>query len=336
MKAQAPTPTPIPERPAFIEVSGLTKRFGDITAVDRISFAVHQQELFGFLGPNGAGKTTTINMLIGLARPDAGAIQIGGLDCSRNPKAAQHLIGVVPDESNLYPELTGFDNLCFCAALYGIRKQERQARAHQLLETFGLTDAADRKFAGYSKGMKRKLTIAAGIIHQPQVLFLDEPTTGIDVASARQIRQLIADLHRAGTTIFLTTHYIEEAERLCDRIAFIVSGHIVRVDTVANLLQPVQSMHRLVIIAANPEANLCESLVSAFPQLAFEPAADGQVRVTSDAPIRVGPLVRFLEDQGVEVIEARRLQPSLEEVFVQVTGIETLTMRNAQEKGRGP
>jgi ABC-2 type transport system ATP-binding protein len=336
MKAQAPTPTPIPERPVFIEVSGLTKRFGDITAVDHISFEVRQQELFGFLGPNGAGKTTTINMLIGLARPDTGVIQIGALDCSRNPKAAQHLIGVVPDESNLYPELTGFDNLCFCAALYGIRKQERRARAHQLLETFGLTDAADRKFAGYSKGMKRKLTIAAGIIHQPQVLFLDEPTTGIDVASARQIRQLIADLHRAGTTIFLTTHYIEEAERLCDRIAFIVSGHIVRVDTVANLLQPVQSMHRLVIIAANPEANLCESLVSAFPQLAFEPAADGQVRVTSDAPIRVGPLVRFLEDQGVEVIEARRLQPSLEEVFVQVTGIETLTMRNAQEKGRGP
>jgi ABC-2 type transport system ATP-binding protein len=335
MKAQTPTQTPISERPAFIEVSGLTKRFGDITAVDHISFEVRQQELFGFLGPNGAGKTTTINMLIGLARLDAGAIQIGGLDCSRNPKAAQHLIGVVPDESNLYPELTGFDNLCFCAALYGIRKQERRARAHQLLETFGLTDAADRKFAGYSKGMKRKLTIAAGIIHQPQVLFLDEPTTGIDVASARQIRQLIADLHRAGTTIFLTTHYIEEAERLCDRIAFIVSGHIVRVDTVANLLQPVQSTHRLVIVAAHPEANLGESLASAFPQLAFEPVADGQVRVTSDAPIRVGPLVRFLEDRGVEVIEARRLQPSLEEVFVQVTGIEALTMRNAQDKGRG-
>jgi ABC-2 type transport system ATP-binding protein len=335
MEAPATTQTDIAEYPAFIEVRGLTKQFGDLMAVDQISFEVRQQELFGFLGPNGAGKTTTINMLIGLARPDAGAIQIGGLDCSRNPKAAQHLIGVVPDESNLYPELTGFDNLCFCAALYGIGKQERRARAHQLLETFGLTEVADRKFAGYSRGMKRKLTIAAGIIHRPQVLFLDEPTTGIDVASARQIRQLIADLHRAGTTIFLTTHYIEEAERLCDRIAFIVSGHIVRVDTVANLLQPVQGSHRLVIVAANAGANLCESLVAAFPQSAFEPVADGQVRVTSDAPIRVGPLVRFLEDQGVEVIEARRLQPSLEEVFVRVTGIEALTMRNTQGKGRG-
>lgn len=335
MESQAATPTSTPVRPVFIEVKGLTKQFGDVTAVNDISFSVYQGELFGFLGPNGAGKTTTINILIGLARPGAGSIRLGGLDCSRNPKAAQHLIGVVPDESNLYPELTGFDNLCFCAALYGIGKQERRTRARELLETFGLAEAADRRFAGYSKGMKRKLTIAAGIIHRPQVLFLDEPTTGIDVASARQIRQLIADLHRTGTTIFLTTHYIEEAERLCDRIAFIVSGHIVRVDTVGNLLQPVQGRHRLMMTTTNAGADLHESLVSAFPQFIFEPVADGQMRVTSVAPIRVGPLVRFLEDQGVEVVEARRLQPSLEEVFVQVTGIEALAMmQNNRDKGR--
>ena len=184
----------------IIEVTELTKRFGDVTAVDRISFEIRQGELFGFLGPNGAGKTTTINMLIGLARPDSGTIRIGGLDCRKNPKAAQHLIGVVPDESNLYPELTGFDNLCFCAALYGMGKVERRARAAQLLQDFDLSKAAKRKFGGYSKGMKRKLAIAAGIIHTPRVLFLDEPTTGIDVASARNIRQLLADLHGSGTT----------------------------------------------------------------------------------------------------------------------------------------
>ena len=333
MKPQEIVETPLPKPATLIEVKGLTKQFSDLTAVDHISFEVQEGELFGFLGPNGAGKTTTINMLIGLARPDAGSIWIGGLDCSRNPKAAQHLIGVVPDESNLYPELTGFDNLCFCAALYGIGKHERQARARELLETFGLTEAADRKFGGYSKGMKRKLTIAAGIIHRPQVLFLDEPTTGIDVASARQIRQLIADLHHTGTTIFLTTHYIEEAERLCDRIAFIVGGHIVHVDTVANLLQPVQGRHRMVITAANAGTDLCECLVSTVPQFVFESVTGGQVRVTSDAPIRVGPLVRFLEDQGIDVLEARRLQPSLEEVFVQVTGIEAQVMQNNREKG---
>jgi ABC-2 type transport system ATP-binding protein len=196
---------------ATIEVSGLSKRYGEVLAVDDISFRVNKGELFGFLGPNGAGKTTTINMLTGLARLDTGTIRIGGIECTQNPKAAQHLIGVVPDESNLYPELTGFENLCFCAALYGMRKNERQTRARELLDTFGLTNAANRKFAGYSKGMKRKLTFAAGIIHQPPILFLDEPTTGIDVSSARQVRQIIAGLHRKGTTIFLTTHYIEEA-----------------------------------------------------------------------------------------------------------------------------
>ena len=202
------------ENHLLIEVSELSKRFGDVTAVDRISFSVGRGELYGFLGPNGAGKTTTINILTGLARPDAGEIRIAGLDISRNPKAAQHLMGIVPDESNLYPELTGFENLCFCASLYGMPKNEGIVRADDLLERFNLKEAAHRKFAGYSKGMKRKLTIAAGIIHRPEILFLDEPTTGIDVASARQIRQLIAELHRSGTTIFLTTHYIEEAERL--------------------------------------------------------------------------------------------------------------------------
>jgi ABC-2 type transport system ATP-binding protein len=197
------------DKDSLIEVVKLTKRFDDITAVSEISFFLKRGEVFGFLGPNGAGKTTTINTLTGLSRPDSGTIQVAGLDCTKNPKAAQHLIGIVPDESNLYPELSGFDNLCFRASLYGIRKGERQERARELLETFGLKDAANRKFGGYSKGMKRKLTIAAGIIHDPRILFLDEPTTGIDVASARQIRQLISDLNAAGTTIFLTTHYIE-------------------------------------------------------------------------------------------------------------------------------
>ena len=318
-----------------IAVEGLRKSFADIEAVAGISFSIRQGELFGFLGPNGAGKTTTINMLTGLARPDDGNIRIGGIECSGNPKAAQHLIGVVPDESNLYPELTGFENLCFCAALYGLGKAERKTRALELLDTFGLTEAANRKLGGYSKGMKRKLTVAAGIIHKPEILFLDEPTTGIDVASARHIRHLIADLHRAGTTIFLTTHYIEEAERLCDRIAFIVSGRIVRIDTVEHLVQPVQEKHILQIACANDVGEMQGRLATSFPDLAFETPSHGLIRVESDDPIRVGPLVRFLEDQGVEVIEARRMRPSLEDVFVRVTGIAADAMRKDKEKPGG-
>ena len=312
---------------SLIEVAKLTKKFNEVTAVDEISFGVRQGELFGFLGPNGAGKTTTINMLTGLARPDSGNIQIAGLECVKNPKAAQRLIGVVPDESNLYPELSGFENLCFCASLYGMHKSERQTRARELLETFGLKEAADRKFAGYSKGMKRKLTIAAGIIHHPHILFLDEPTTGIDVAGARQIRQLIAELHRTGTTIFLTTHYIEEAERLCERIAFIVKGRIVEIDTVANLLQPLQERRAMLISVSNSANDLCGKLAATFPHFEFQAVSAEQVRVESAETISIGPLVRFIENQSAEVTEARRLRPSLEDVFVRVTGIELDTMR---------
>jgi len=318
-----------------IAVEGLTKRFGDVTAVDGVSFLVRRGELFGFLGPNGAGKTTTINILTGLARPDQGAISIAGINCTGNSKAAQHLIGVVPDESNLYPELTGFENLCFCAALYGMRRTERRPRARELLDKFGLADAADRKFAGYSRGMKRKLTIAAGIIHEPPILFLDEPTTGIDVASARQIRQLIADLHRSGATIFLTTHHIEEAERLCGRIAFIVRGRIVQIDTVVNLMQSVQETHMMLISISNSGANLCGELAAAFPTLNFQAVSSGQIRVESAEPVRVGPVVRLLEDKGIEVSEARKLQPSLEDVFVRITGVEADAMRKEKERPGG-
>ena len=318
-----------------IAVEGLRKRFETVEAVSGISFSVCRGELFGFLGPNGAGKTTTINMLTGLARPNAGSIRIGGIDCTDRPRAAQHLMGVVPDESNLYPELTGFDNLCFCAALYGLGKTERQGRARELLDTFGLVQASNRKFGGYSKGMKRKLTIAAGIIHKPEILFLDEPTTGIDVAGARQLRQLIADLHQAGTTIFLTTHYIEEAERLCDRIAFIVAGRIVRIDTVEHLIQPIQEKHVVQIACANTLNDIQGNLSESFPELECKTVGQGLIRVEAYEPVRVGPLVRFLEDHGAEVSEARRMRPSLEDIFVRITGIEADAMRKEKEKAGG-
>ena len=319
-------------RDLIIKVADLTKTFDGVTAVDGITFSVTTGELFGFLGPNGAGKTTTINMLTGLARPDSGSIEIGGHRCTKNPKAAQHLIGVVPDESNLYPELTGYENLCFCAALYGIRKQEREKRADDLLESFDLADAAHRKFIGYSKGMKRKLTIAAGIIHRPPILFLDEPTTGIDVASARYIRNLIADLNDSGTTIFLTTHYIEEAERLCGRIAFIVKVRMVRTDTIDTLLQPIQNKKVMRIAVPDAPSNLCNNLTDSFPRIDFKVESGGSFRIESEEPISIGPLVRFIEEQGAEVTEARMLKPSLEDVFVRVTGIELDAMKREKQK----
>jgi ABC-2 type transport system ATP-binding protein len=323
------------ETNSAVLVKELKKSFGDVKAVAGVDFEVRSGELFGFLGPNGAGKTTTINMLTGLARPDRGTVYIGDIDCSKNPRAAQHLVGVVPDESNLYPELSGFDNLAFCGALYGMRKSRREARAAELLELFGLNQAGNRKFGGYSKGMKRKLTIAAGIIHQPRILFLDEPTTGIDVASARQVRQLIDDLHKAGTTIFLTTHYIEEAERLCDRIAFIVSGRIVRIAGVQELLQPIQNRHVLKVFFTGEIDDVKQTVSSAFSDLSFSFPETGVMRVEGDDPVGVGPLIRYLEERSIEVFEARRIRPSLEEVFVSITGIEAGFMRSEKEKGGG-
>jgi ABC-2 type transport system ATP-binding protein len=319
----------------IIEVRGLTKRFADVQAVAGVDFEVQEGELFGFLGPNGAGKTTTINMLIGLARPDAGSIRIAGIDCSRDPKAAQHLIGVVPDESNLYPELTGFENLCFCGALYGMPRRDRRSRARELLESFGLSESADRKFAGYSKGMRRKLTVAAGIMHTPPILFLDEPTTGIDVASARHIRRLVADLNAAGTTIFLTTHYIEEAERLCGRVAFIVAGRIVTTDTVDDLMRQTEGRHVVQFAVARSAAALCPVITAAYPELACQALGLDVIRVDSTEPVQVGPLVRLLEEEGAEVTEARKVRPCLEDVFVRITGIESAALKREKERAGG-
>jgi len=319
----------------MIEAAGLSKSFEDVQAVVDVGFTVSKGELFGFLGPNGAGKTTTINMLTGLARPDKGNIKVGGIDCSANPKAAQHLIGIVPDESNLYPELTGYGNLTFCASLYGMRKKPRERRAEELLEMFGLKEAAHRKFSGYSKGMKRKLTIAAGIIHKPPMLFLDEPTTGIDVASARQIRQLIADLHHEGTTILLTTHYIEEAERLCDRIAFIVMGRIARVESVEYLLEPVREKYVLRFIFDSPAPDAAAAISEAFPHLQSSTISPTQVRIEGKDKIPLAPLIHFFDVRGTDVIEARRQRPSLEDVFVEITGIEADAMKREKEKKGG-
>jgi len=323
------------ESETAIEVRGLAKRFGDVQAVAGIDFDVSEGEVFGFLGPNGAGKTTTINMLTGLARPDSGTIRFFDRNYTTDVKKAQHLMGIVPDESNLWPELNGFENLCFCGALYGMPRGEREERARELLRAFGLSQAAQRRFGGYSKGMKRKLAIAAGIIHNPRVLFLDEPTTGIDVASARQIRQMLADLNKSGTTVFLTTHYIEEAERLCDRIGFIVQGKLVRVDMLANLVQDVQGRRVVQLALSRDAAELPDRMRETFSGVEFEAMPGNALRARTKKILPLAPLIRFFEEQGVDVTEAKAIHPSLEDVFVRITGVALEQMRKEKEQGKG-
>ena len=214
-----------------IEVNELIKSFEEITAVDHISFAVKEGEVFGFLGPNGAGKTTTIRMLTGLSKPSNGKVSILNYDVQSEVTQIKKRIGVVPEASNLYDELSGLDNLVFMAQLFGVDRSKRVKRAEELLKTFGLYERKDSLFRKYSRGMKRALTIAAALIHNPDILFLDEPTVGLDVVAARSLRNLIKNLHSQGITIFLTTHYLEEADLLCDRVAIIVKGRIVSIDT---------------------------------------------------------------------------------------------------------
>ncbi|MCR4427348.1 MAG: ABC transporter ATP-binding protein [Firmicutes bacterium] len=318
----------------MIDVRGLTKDYNGFTAVRGIDFHVNPGEVFGLLGPNGAGKTSTINMLIGLARITSGSVSIAGYDANQDMNKIKAIIGVVPDESNLYDELSGFENLCFCGALYGMTRRDREARAQELLRQFGLTEAASKAFKAYSRGMKRKLTIAAAIMHRPKILFLDEPTTGIDVASARQIRRLLQELNAAGVVILLTTHYIEEAERLCHRIALIVKGRIVRIGTPQELIAACQHETIIQISVGGPIAALLDEMVHTFPEVTVEKAGEESVRLHSAHEMDVFPVVAWLHDRGTKVLEARLVKPTLESAFVTLTNIDSAEMSKEKEGRR--
>lgn len=317
----------------IVNVTNLKKTYGDFAAVNGVDFSIGQGEIFGFLGPNGAGKTSTINMMIGLAKPTEGTIIIKGIDVRKQVKKAQSIMGIVPDESNLYDELDGFENLCFCASLYGMRKEERESKAKQLLDEFRLTEAGKRPFKAYSKGMRRKLVIAAGIIHSPQILFLDEPTTGIDIESARQIRELIVELKNQGTTVFITTHYIEDAERICDRIAFIVSGKIIAIGSIPELMESISHGYMIRLSAEESIMKYAVDLQARFEGCNIKASQNNSLVLASQNRIPLLPVIQYFDEKGVSIYEARQLSPTLEDVFVKVTGIEAEKLEKEKEKG---
>ena len=215
----------------MIEAAELRRRFNGREAVKGISFTVERGEVFGFLGPNGAGKSTTINMLTGQLLPTGGSARVAGFDCASQSDKMQELIGVVFEQQNLYERMSGRDNLMFFAQLFGAPAK----RVDEVLEMVGLSDRGKDKVKVYSNGMKQRLIIARSLINKPQVLFLDEPTRGLDPGAARDIRSAVSDLGKSGTTVFLTTHYMEEADQLCQRVGFINEGKIVALDTPQNL-----------------------------------------------------------------------------------------------------
>ena len=316
-----------------IEVSNLTKRYGDVTAVNAMSFQVGRGEFFGLLGPNGAGKTTTIRMLTGLTKPTTGTAKVAGRDCVRESLAVKQRIGIVSEVSNLYNEMSAWDNLMFIGELYGVDKATRTARANELLKVFQLYERRNDRLGTYSKGMKRRVRIAAALIHNPDVLFLDEPTSGLDVQSSRLIRLIVRELNRKGTTIFLTTHYIEEADELCNKVAIIREGRIVAEDSPERLKASLQG-ERILEVAFNKDVAGLEALLRTNGSVVDVSRQGDRYQIhTSNASLVVKQVAQLASLNGLEIVSINTKQPSLEDVFVKYTGLDAVQLERLELLG---
>jgi ABC-2 type transport system ATP-binding protein len=293
------------ERDEVIAVNGLTKRFGAITAVEDISFSIPEGELFGFLGPNGAGKTTTIRMFTGLLTPDAGNVSIGGIDVQKDPIGAKMQMGIIPEMSNVYTDLTAKQNVVMAGRFYGMRRKAVDERADQLLAQFELSERKDDRVEGFSKGMKQRVLIASALVHIPQVLFLDEPTSGL------------REMNNAGTTVFLTTHNIEEANALCDRVGIINRGTLAAIDTPERLKRAFRETQSVEVAFDKPTdmgAIERSGLVNRAEQ------AGDKWRFYTDDPDALAKWVFALAEAQHLTFTAFNIQgASLEDVFVTVT-----------------
>lgn len=302
---------------SVIQVRGLHKTYGKTRALDDVSFTVREGEVFGYLGPNGAGKTTTVNILCGLLNRDAGDVRIFDLDIERDSVVVKGRIGVVPEESNLYPELTCRRNLEYLGELYGLSREVRRKRAGELLETFDLDDRGAVPFRALSRGLKRRLTVAAALIHSPEIAFLDEPTAGLDVPSARSLRALIKTINRNGTTVFLTTHNLAEAEALCDRVLILVKGHVVTEGTASEIRQRMEQSKSLSVRLSGDVAK--ESLREACSAVHSASSMDGAWRLeATDVHAAVSQLVAFAENHGVRIVDIGTATPSFEDIFMSI------------------
>ena len=317
-----------------IEARGLTKRYGKLLAVDSIDFDIEGGEIFGFLGPNGAGKTTTVMMLTTFLEPTAGTIRVHGYDLSRESLKARALMGIVPEESNIYTELAAEDNLLFAGKIYRMPRKARKQRARELLEMFGLSDKARVKAQEFSKGMRRRLTVAMALMHEPKLLFLDEPISGLDVQSARYIKTLMRDLNASGVTIFLTTHQIEVANELCHRVAIINQGRIATIGTPDELKNNIESVQTVAVTFDAPEGAGIPSLAG-LPGVNHEIKSGNGRRLYTDSPGDVIPaVVDFAREHKLRITSLNTLGPSLEDVFLKITGQEVGAI-TAPSKGEG-
>jgi ABC-2 type transport system ATP-binding protein len=302
----------------MIAVNGLGKSFGEVRAVRGISFSVAKGEIFGFLGPNGAGKTTTISMLSGLLKPDSGSITIGGMDMAARGREIRRIMGVIPQEIALYEELSGRDNLLFWGGLYGLSGGELRDSVDRALELVDLTDRAKDAVRTYSGGMKRRINLCAGLVHDPSVILLDEPTLGIDPQARIRILEVVKGLAGEGRTVIYTTHYLEEAEHLCDRIAIMDEGTIHASGTLAELVELVGGK---IMVSVNGDFSAGEAK-KVLGDAEFDHISDGELRVKLLDRDSTGRFLGTLFSTGLHVDGVAIREPSLESVFLQVTGRE--------------
>ncbi|HHX63532.1 MAG TPA: ABC transporter ATP-binding protein [Chloroflexi bacterium] len=321
----------------IIEIEDLTKIYTPrrrgvrpIVAVDHVSFDVQAGQTFGFLGPNGAGKTTTIRMCTGIIRPTSGRIVVAGSGMVADPIRVKERIGVVSDATSLYNEMSAWENLRFFAGLYGIPPKKWTMQAERLLRLFGLYDRRHSRIATFSTGMKKYLAIAVALVHEPQVLFLDEPTTGLDVQSARQLREMIRELNGHGVTVFLTTHYIEEADYLCHQIAIINEGKIVASGTPAELKEMAQG-DQIIEIIFDHEADSVAHALSEQGVINRVVVTGNRLRLQVGDPSAAFTLLFNTIDRGrFRALSVNTVKPSLEDAFVLVTGLHSDVMKNGK------
>jgi len=303
---------------AVIETKRLTRKFGNIVAVDHVEFEVYHGEIFGFLGPNGAGKTTTVRMLTGVIDPTEGTATIQGHDICKESLLSKTHIAVVPEEANVYLDLSVWQNMMLMADLHGVARHRCVQEAERLLDLLGLAERKKQKARTLSKGLRQRLMLCAALVTGPEVLFLDEPTSGLDVQSARLIRQTVSDLNRSGLTVFLTTHNMGEADEMCSRVAIIDHGCIVAIAPPEKLRSTISSRQYVEVrfTGVAPKHNELESL----PGVSHMDVDNLTFRLYTKWPGQVmTEVVRLVDRKGLEIMDLSNRKPSLEDVFLHFT-----------------
>jgi ABC-2 type transport system ATP-binding protein len=318
----------MPAQEPIITVRGLTKRFGDLMAVDNLNFEVHEGEIFGFLGPNGAGKSTTLNIICSLLSYDKGKIQIAGFDLAHDARKIRALIGLVPQEIALFDNLTAKENIAFFAGLYGMKGRELREAVAEALAFVGLTEHAKKRVGRMSGGMKRRLNIACGIAHRPRIIILDEPTVGVDAQSREHIMSSIRTLRDRGTTIIYTSHYMPEVQEICDRIAIIDRGVLVASGTEDELLEVVTDVRAITVQTGALSDVAREALIARLGVLpdvrraVFDEEGD-LLRIDVALSLSdITPLLNAFVEQGVRTEAINSEPPNLEATFLALTGRE--------------